>query len=378
MKLSLNIARIIVGVLFIFSGLIKANDPLGLSYKMQEFFEVWGMNFLDGYTLTFSVLMNAFEIIAGFAVLIGWRMNLFAWLLLLLIIFFTFLTGYALLSGKIRECGCFGNCIPLQAKQSFIKDIILFILILFIFIYRHSIKPVFKPAISFILLLIVSAASFISQWYTLTYLPVLDCLPYKVGNNIPDKMKPTGTKADKYDYSFTYKNKLDGKTKEVKLKDLMSLDSNWAMVPDSRKEILIEKGDMKDPEVKDFSLKTMMDSDTTDAMLSAQESTLLIFVKEMSRSSIKIGQGFDNMLRAATEKKINVCLVTPFADEVNDYFNKKHQYNLPVLKIDGVAFKTAARVNPMAMLIESGTIKGKWSHARFDEAKNFIRNNAKQ
>src|ERR1700759_784783 len=121
----LLIIRWIVGLLFIFSGLIKANDPLGLSYKMQEFFEVWNMPSLDAYTLGLSIVMIVFEILAGVAVIIGWRMRLFAWLLLLLIIFFSFLTGYAVISGKIRECGCFGNCIPLQAMGSFIKDLVL-------------------------------------------------------------------------------------------------------------------------------------------------------------------------------------------------------------------------------------------------------------
>ncbi|MFM9909793.1 MAG: MauE/DoxX family redox-associated membrane protein, partial [Chitinophagaceae bacterium] len=119
MKILINIARIIVGVLFIFSGLVKANDPLGLSYKMQEFFELWGMHALNSYTLTFSVAMIAFEIIAGVAILVGWKMNLFSWLLLLLILFFTFLTGYAVITGKPKECGCFGDCIPLTAIQSF-------------------------------------------------------------------------------------------------------------------------------------------------------------------------------------------------------------------------------------------------------------------
>src|SRR5664279_1971685 len=96
-KTFLNTARLLVGILFIFSGLIKANDPLGLSYKMQEFFEVWNIPFLDSYTLGFSVIMIVFEILAGVAVILGWRMRLFAWLLLLLIIFFSFLTGYACL-----------------------------------------------------------------------------------------------------------------------------------------------------------------------------------------------------------------------------------------------------------------------------------------
>src|SRR5688572_1775777 len=141
MNILLNIARVIVGVLFIFSGLIKANDPLGLSYKMQEFFEVWGMHWMNDLTLALSILMIAFEIIAGVAVLVGWKMRLFSWLLLLLILFFTFLTGYALFSGKIRECGCFGNCIPLTADQSFIKDLVLLALIGFIFANRGRIKP---------------------------------------------------------------------------------------------------------------------------------------------------------------------------------------------------------------------------------------------
>src|SRR5437763_6020824 len=98
MRKSLIVIRWIVGLLFIFSGLIKANDPLGLSYKMQEFFEAWGLNNgFNDYTLAMSLMMNAFEILAGVAVIIGWRMKLFSWLLLLLIIFFTFLTWYVLL-----------------------------------------------------------------------------------------------------------------------------------------------------------------------------------------------------------------------------------------------------------------------------------------
>src|SRR3982751_1216473 len=164
--------RWIVGLLFIFSGLIKANDPLGLSYKMQEFFEVWGWNFFNDFTLTFSVLMIAFEIIAGVAVLLGWQMKLFSWLLLLLTIFFTFLTGYALFSGKVRECGCFGDCIPLSAQQSFIKDLILLLLILVIFANRNRIKASLTASGSVAILALTVFFAFGFQWYVLKYLPV--------------------------------------------------------------------------------------------------------------------------------------------------------------------------------------------------------------
>src|SRR6185436_16977782 len=163
MKILINIARVIVGVLFIFSGLVKANDPLGLGYKMQEFFEIWNeslakgwfifnhlfirlFDFLHDHSLALSVIMIAFEIIAGVALLFGWYMRLFSWLLLLLIIFFTFLTGYAFLSGKFKNCGCFGDCLPITPLTSFLKDVVLTLLIFFLFYHRRKIKPLFTPA----------------------------------------------------------------------------------------------------------------------------------------------------------------------------------------------------------------------------------------
>src|SRR3954471_9566454 len=162
MKILLNIARIIVGVLFIFSGLVKANDPLGLSYKMQEFFEAWNWYSFYDYTLQFSLIMNVFEVLAGVAVIIGWRMKLFSWLLLLLIIFFAFLTGYAYLTGNIKTCGCFGDCIPLTALTSFIKDLILLILILVLFVNRNNIKPsIHIPLPQTILVLCVAGVIFL-------------------------------------------------------------------------------------------------------------------------------------------------------------------------------------------------------------------------
>src|SRR5665213_4469807 len=154
MKLLVNICRVIVGVLFIFSGLVKAMDPHGLAYKMQEFFEVWAtnaslanlMHWLTDYALPFAIIMITLEIIVGVAMLLGLWKKFFTWLILLLIIFFGFLTGYAALSGKISTCGCFGDCIPLTSMESFIKDLVLLVLVLILFFGRKYIVPVFNPA----------------------------------------------------------------------------------------------------------------------------------------------------------------------------------------------------------------------------------------
>ncbi|HZI54873.1 MAG TPA: MauE/DoxX family redox-associated membrane protein, partial [Chitinophagaceae bacterium] len=178
MNILINTTRVIVGILFIFSGLVKAIDPLGLSYKMQEFFELWHLTQFNNHTLWLSVVMIAFEIIAGAALLLGWQMKLFSWLLLLLILFFTFLTGYAYLSGKFKNCGCFGDCIPITPLVSFLKDVVLTALILFVFANRKRIEPLFSKRISAILMILVSAFSFGLQWYALTYQPPVDCLPF--------------------------------------------------------------------------------------------------------------------------------------------------------------------------------------------------------
>src|SRR4029079_3908122 len=150
MKIAVVISRILVGILFIFSGLVKAIDPLGLSYKMQEFFDLWHMTQFNNHTLWLSVLMIAFEIIAGAALLLGWQMRIFSWLLLLLILFFTFLTGYAFLSGQFKNCGCFGDCIPIPPLTSFLKDLVLTALIVFLFANLNKIQPLFSKGVSFI------------------------------------------------------------------------------------------------------------------------------------------------------------------------------------------------------------------------------------
>src|SRR5664279_3839581 len=191
MKILVNTARIVVGILFIFSGLVKANDPLGLSYKMQEFYDVWAnnaslthfMHWLDNYALPFSIIMITLEIVVGVGILLGLWKKFFSLLLLLLIIFFSFLTGYAVLSGKIATCGCFGDCIPLKAMQSFIKDLILFALILIIFFGTKYIKPVLTTGADFIILLISVCIVLGFQWFVLRHMPVVDCLPFKKGNN---------------------------------------------------------------------------------------------------------------------------------------------------------------------------------------------------
>lgn len=217
MRIAVRAIQIFVGVLFILSGLIKANDPIGLSYKMQEFFELWNeglargsvlygvLNFFHETSLLLSVSMITLEILAGVALLIGWKKKVVLWLLLGMIVFFTFLTGYAYLSGKFTNCGCFGDCLPITPLTSFIKDIVLLVMIVFLLLGQRYIQPAFSKAGRLALLMGSLVLSAGLQWYVLNYLPIADCLPFKKGNNIAEQMKPPpGSRPDSVVIKYIY------------------------------------------------------------------------------------------------------------------------------------------------------------------------------
>ena len=360
MKTSVNIARVIVGLLFIFSGLVKANDPLGLSYKMQEFFELWGMAKFNSWTLLMSVLMNAFEIIAGFALLLGWRIRLFSWLLLLLIIFFTFLTGYAFLSGKFKNCGCFGDCLPITPKTSFLKDLLLLVLIAFLFWKQRLITPLFSPKKNTLLMLGITLLSFGFQWYTLNYLPVTDCLPFKKGNNIPKKMKiPEGARPDSFAIRFVYEKA--GKQYEFSPAELPADLATYKFI--SRKDKLIRKGNAE-PAIRGFLLSGITDEDSTQVILS-HPYTVLLFCEDFSVPVSKWEKDFTGIYNTAKAKNIPVYMITTQPAEAAKHLAGKPFAGMQVLKCDFTVIRTAARTNPCLYILKQGTITGKWTRHGF-------------
>ncbi|HEV8079515.1 MAG TPA: BT_3928 family protein [Chitinophagaceae bacterium] len=371
MRIIVNISRIIVGVLFIFSGLIKANDPLGLSYKMQEFFEVWGigsslhglMLWLSDYALTFSIITITLEVIVGVSILLGWGVRFFSWLLLLLIIFFTFLTGYAVLSGKIKTCGCFGDCIPLTAMQSFIKDIVLFVLIIIILFGTKYIKPIFKSALSFILICVSVLLLLDLQWYVLRRLPLIDCLPFKAGNNLLELRKmPDNAVSDKVDFKFIYEK--NGGKKEFN-KDHLP-DSTWTFV--KREDVIIEKGKNNEPPIKDFFLTTVSGSDSTEAILNQPGDYYLYFIKNVAKDTAHWLNDFRELNHFAKEKNRPLIVIASQVSAAQLFFNERNNFNVPILGCDATALKTAARTDPALYLMKGPIVQKKWGKAGIERA----------
>ena len=360
MKQALIICRWIVGVLFIFSGLVKVNDPLGLTYKMQEFFDVWGWYFFDNYALYLAIFMNVIEVVCGVALLLGQRMKLFTRILLLLIVFFTFLTGYALLSGKIKTCGCLGDCLPLTPLQSFIKDLLLLCLIVFITINYKKITGTFKTIFTDIILVISIVVCVFVQLYVLQYLPFYDCLPYKVGNNIVQQMqKPKNYVPDSTTIVYQY-NK-NGKQITFDQDNFPAdFDSSYTYV--NRTDKLIKKGS-NEPKISNFNLTTQSGTDTTEALFNTSK-YVLVMSNEYPSNYEKWHTDLLTAKAWCNKNNIPFFYVT---SQLNDELARLSGDSFTILKCDGTLIKTAARVNATYLLMNKATIVNKYSYKDFDK-----------
>src|SRR5688572_304808 len=184
-------ARYFVGGLFIFSGLIKLNDPVGTEIKLEEYFEVFGQDFgsffliFKPYALEIGMVLIVLEVVLGIAVLIYYKMEITTKIMLALMIFFTFLTFYSAYFNKVTDCGCFGDAIKLTPWQSFSKDLFLMVFILHLFWYRQTYVPSLRTREGHAVIGFVTVLSIFLGVYAIRHLPFIDFRAYRIGNNIP-------------------------------------------------------------------------------------------------------------------------------------------------------------------------------------------------
>lgn len=386
MKTTVRIIQVLVGLLFIISGLVKANDPIGLSYKMQEFFELWSAGFASGSfvsdllsvfhkaSLGLSIAMITLEILAGVALLLGWQKKAVLWLLLVLILFFTFLTGYAYLSGKFTNCGCFGDCLPITPLTSFIKDLALLAMIIFLLIGQRYIQPVLSPKARSIALLATLLFSLGFQWFVLNYLPIADCLPFKRGNHLPAQMKPPpGAVSDSFAIRFLYEK--DGKQYEFAPENLPADFNTYKFI--DRKQTLVRKGNADAP-IKGFTLtndtKDEMTGNTidySDTVLS-QPKALLLFALDFSQPRWIMETRA--VVANATQAGIPVYVVSSNFVEAEKAFARANVRVTAFFNTDFTVVRTVARTNPTVLLLKNGTVEKKWGRNELAEASAYLIN----
>jgi Predicted membrane protein len=372
----LGFCRIFTGLLFIFSGFIKANDPTGFGYKLQEYFEVFHLTAFNEYATAIAVVICGFEILLGALLLLGVYANAVAWGLLLLILFFTFLTFYSAFFEVVTSCGCFGDAIPLTPWQSFSKDLVLLALILIIFFNRKQLRSIIKGSGNqFVATVITAIISLGIGIYTVNYLPFIDFLPYKVGNNLPSLMVlPEGKQGDLFEQIYTMKNKKTGETKKVNDKvymaDKLWEDESWEIIgePESR---LVKKG--YDIPIPDLLITDADGADHTQEIIANPYYNLVIVAKDLSSTNIDAIQKINQAAMQLTKdyNGLRIVLLTASASKDAQYLSDKMQLIAEIFYADLIPLKSMVRANPGVLLLKGGNVVGKWHYNNFPDAKTI-------
>jgi uncharacterized membrane protein YphA (DoxX/SURF4 family) len=350
MKYLVNISRILVGLLFIFSGLIKINDPVGFSFKLEEYFgpTVFNIDFLLPYVLPLAIFIVVLEVLLGVFLLIGLKKEFTIYSLFAMIVFFTFLTWYSAYFNKVTDCGCFGDAIKLTPWESFTKDVILLVLIVIIMIGLKYIKPLFNnkllyifPSISLILCILI-----VNQ--VLSHLPLIDFRPYKVGANIIDNMViPEDSKKAVFRYDWLFN--INGEKKVISTSGNFP-DSEGTFV--SVETELIEEG--YEPPILDFSME-LGDIDYTDVLMKEQKLIIFVFYN-ISKTNNDAIVGLKETLELAVINDYKVIGLTASGEIDVNSFESENDIDIDFYFCDETALKTIVRSNPAAIKLHEGSI----------------------
>lgn len=341
-------SRYAVGGLFIFSGLIKVNDPVGTAIKLEEYFEVFAYDiapFFEWFVpaaLFLSVFLSVLEVVLGVALIIGYRMKITAWVLLGVIVFFTFLTFYSAYFNKVTDCGCFGDAIKLTPWQSFYKDIILLVLIGIIFWKKDEYKSFFSPMFREIKVGGTAIVFIAIAIYAIMHLPFIDFRAYKVGGHIPSLMEASEPLRTEYTvekdgkrYTFETYPTEPGYT-FIKSRPL----NPWA-----------------EPKITDLSVWND-DGDFTDDLLTGNK--LIIVIHDVTKASDKKMDRLRNL--TFRNDSFETWILTSSGAESFEAFRHKHQLGAPYFFADATVLKTIVRSNPGVWLIQNGIVVGKWHY----------------
>jgi uncharacterized membrane protein YphA (DoxX/SURF4 family) len=355
-------SRFFVGALFIFSGLIKLNDPIGTKIKMEEYFYVFGEDFGSFFELFIPIALEigmvliVLEIVLGVAILINYKMEKTTVVLLVLMVFFTFLTFYSAVFDKVTDCGCFGDAIKLTPWQSFWKDIILMFFVVHLFWYRKKYQPVLYSKEGFSVVLGATLISLFLGIYAVRHLPFIDFRAYRIGNNIPEQMKPAEQPIIEYVFikdgqevsSMKFLNETDG----YKYKEARVLNADKTVA-----------------KITDYAVSTVDGEDATQATFEGAK--LLFIIYDVNKASSSNMEKIRELVKGL-EGKVEMMALTASRSEQFETFRHENQFAVPYFFADATVLKTIVRSNPGITLWVNGTVKGMWHHNDTPTAEDVL------
>lgn len=353
MKSLVAISKWIVGILFIFSGLVKLNDPIGFAFKLEEYFSpsVLNLEFLAPYALIIAIVIVVFEVVLGVMLLIGYLPRFTTLFLLLMIVFFTFLTFYSAYFNKVTDCGCFGDAIPLTPWQSFYKDLILLVLILILVFNQKKIQPIFVKASHRWIIFLCFMLCFLLAYHVLMHLPVIDFRAYKVGKNIAQEMQ-IPEDAPEAIFNYHWKFLVDGQ------EQIHTTQGSYPQVAGEFIGVeteLVQEGYV--PPILDFSIEAG-EEDYTDQMLS-EDKLLMVVAFNLSRTERDGWKRIKPTLEKARAKGWRVIGLSASGIPQKQAHNEEFGLDLDFYFTDETVLKAMVRSNPGLIKLRKGTIEQK-------------------
>ena len=369
MRLVKNLCRIIVGIVFIYSGFVKGIDPLGSDYKFTDYFNAFGMGWMNATTLFFSFALSLVEFLIGIALLFNLWVSRMAWGSLLFMAFFTPLTLVLALTNPVSDCGCFGDAMILTNWQTFWKNIILLLLAIMIFMYRKEYKSSLPLVGQFSFLALAGAGMLCLSVYCYRHLPVLDFRPYAVGKNITEGMRlPEGAEPDQYEVTLKYKNKQTGEVQSFTEENYPWQDTlNWEY--ESSSERLVKKGYITP--IHDLVIEHPTLGNITEEILEDDNHTILAVAYNLTQSDVQYQPAINRLAEYAQEKGIRFYGLTSFSERDIETYKKRYHVPYEFCTADEIQLKTMIRSNPGVIILREGTILDKWAGKDVPDVKEL-------
>ena len=363
-KFIYHFSRIVIAATFIFSGFVKGQDPLGFTFKLEDYFIAYGWDWAMPFALYLSIALCAYEFVLGVGLLLNLQIRLVSWLTLLTMIFFTGLTFYDALYNPVPDCGCFGDAIILTNWQTFYKNVVLmgFLVLLFRFRSKASAKPNAMKG-QFLALVVMASFFALFSYWSYTNLPVFDFLPWKEGNRLyAEQEQPV-------QYFVTYRNNQTGETREYPANDYPYQDETWL----SQWSFVSSR--VYDPNVTIKHELVIVDSsgsDLTSHYLKNPDYQFIITVYDPKHAPVKAMEEISSLAREIEASGHSVVLLTNALAEEIVFYSKKFNWVEDVHNADDIALKMMVRANPGLVLIRNSVILEKWNGRKlpgFEELK---------
>ena len=369
MRLVKNLCRIIVGIVFIYSGFVKGIDPLGSDYKFTDYFNAFGMGWMNVTTLFFSFALSLAEFLIGIALLFNLWVSRMAWGSLLFMAFFTPLTLVLALTNPVSDCGCFGDAMILTNWQTFWKNIILLLLAIMIFVYRKEYKSSLPLMGQFSFLTLAGAGMLCLSIYCYRHLPVLDFRPYAVGKNITEGMRlPEGAEPDQYEVTLKYKNKQTGEIRSFTEDNYPWQDTlNWEY--ESSSERLVKKGYITP--IHDLVIEHPTLGNITEEILEDDNHTILAVAYNLNQSDTQYQPAINRLAEYARKKGIRFYGLTSSTERDIEAYKKRNHVPYEFCTADEIQLKTMIRSNPGVIILREGTILDKWAGKDVPDVKEL-------